>query len=542
METILVVDDEKNYLLVMATLLEDEGFKVLTAESGEHALKLMESAPPDLILTDMKMPGIDGIELLSRAKAIQPELPVIMMTAFGTVEKAVEAMKRGAFDYITKPFQNEELMITVRKALSMSQLVRENRELTQALRERYSFGNLIGKSKPMLEIYRLVEKVSDTRANVLITGESGTGKELIAKAIHYHSPRSQGPFVAVNCSALAESLLESELFGHEKGAFTDARSSRKGRFELSDGGSLFLDEIGEMSTNLQAKLLRVLQERQFERVGGTETIEVNVRVIAATNRDLKQEISAGRFREDLFYRLNVVHVHVPPLRKRTDDIPLLVSHFVKEYSKESGKKGLQISPKALRALYGYPWPGNVRELENAIERAVILCSGHTVELDDLPEDLLQTAPDQPASDTPRAAAGNAGPPSRNGLELDAFISPKVGLNEALEAVEMKLIQRALNRSGGVQAQAADLLGIAKNLMQYKLKKYPPDLLARGPDLDLDVDRFIPPNWDLNQALDAVEKGMIARALEACGGIQAQAAELLGTTKRVVQYKVKKFGL
>ncbi|MEW5724917.1 MAG: sigma-54 dependent transcriptional regulator, partial [Thermodesulfobacteriota bacterium] len=334
METILVVDDEKNYTLVMATLLTDQGYEVLTAQSGEEALSLLQVHDLDLILTDMTMPRLDGIELLARVKQDRPDLPVIMMTAYGTVEKAVAAMKKGAFDYITKPFKNEELMMTIRKALEMSRLQRENRALAEALKERYSFGGLIGKSKPMLGVYRLIEKVADSRANVLITGESGTGKELIAKAVHYHSPRAQGPFVAVNCSALAETLLESELFGHERGAFTDAKATRKGRFEMSTGGTLFLDEIGEMSPNLQAKVLRVLQERRFERVGGNETIAVDVRVIAATNRDLKKEVAAGRFREDLFYRLNVVHIPVPPLRERTDDIPLLVASFLEKFGRE----------------------------------------------------------------------------------------------------------------------------------------------------------------------------------------------------------------
>jgi len=459
MDTILVVDDEKNYLLVMETLLAEEGYEVLTAESGEQALRLMEDSDLDLVLTDMKMPRMDGIELLSRIKEVQPHLPVIMMTAFATVDKAVEAMKKGAFDYITKPFENEELMLTIRKALDMNRLVRENRELTKALRERYGFGNIIGKSKSMLNIYRVIEKVSETRANVLITGESGTGKELIARAIHFNSPRSKGPFVAVNCSALAETLLESELFGHEKGAFTGAHATRKGRFELSSGGTLFLDEIGEMSPNLQAKLLRVLQERTIERVGGSETIAVDVRVIAATNRDLKQEVTAGRFRDDLFYRLNVVHIHLPPLRDRPDDLPALAAHFIKKFSQENKRPDLKISPAALRRIYAYSWPGNVRELENAIERAVILCSGDTIE----PEDLLE---EYDRADQEKAAAEQVAD-----LEVDGFIPVGLSLPQAVEAVEKKLIERALARTDHVQAHAAELLGIKKNVMQYKMKKY-----------------------------------------------------------------------
>ena len=333
----------------------------------------------------------------------------------------------------------------------------ENEELNQALRERYSFGAIIGKSKPMLEIYRLIEKVADTRATVLITGESGTGKELIAKAIHYQSQRADAPFVAVNCSALAESLLESELFGHEKGSFTDAHTTRKGRFELSHKGTIFLDEIGEMAPSIQAKLLRVLQERKFERVGGNATIEVDVRIIAATNRDLKQEVMENRFREDLYYRLNVVHIPVPPLRERTDDIPLLTAHFLKKYSEESaGAAKVKISPDVMRLFFSHHWPGNVRELENTIERAVILCSGDSIRPEDLPDEI-----------TGREAN------SKNALDIDVdeFVPLGLNLTESLEVIEKNLIQRALNRTNNVQAHAAELLGIKKNVMQYKMKKY-----------------------------------------------------------------------
>ena len=458
METILVVDDEKNYLLVMATLLEDEGFEAITASSGAEALKMIDATVPDLILTDMTMPKMDGIALLSHIKEGHAELPVIMMTAFGTVEKAVEAMKKGAFDYISKPFKNEELMLTIRKALDMNRLQRENRELTNALKERYSFGNIIGKSKPMLEIYRLIEKVSEARATVLVTGESGTGKELIAKAVHYNSPRSKGPFVAVNCSALAESLLESELFGHEKGAFTDAKSTKKGRFELSAGGTLFLDEIGEMPSNLQVKLLRVIQERKFERVGGTETIEVDVRIVAATNRDLKQEVSEGRFREDLYYRLNVVHLRVPPLRERPDDLPVLVDHFIRKFSQENNKPNLKITQTAMRRIYTYAWPGNVRELENALERAVILSSGDRIEPEDLPEELDEISRGEQKI-------------GQDMIDIDDVVGIGLPLNESIDAIEKKLIQRALEQTNHVQAHAAELLGIKKNVMQYKMKKH-----------------------------------------------------------------------
>lgn len=372
METILVVDDEKNYLLVMATLLTEQGYEVLTAESGEKALGLVKSAVMDLVLTDMKMPRMDGIELLSRVKQSQPDLPVIVMTAFGTVERAVEAMRKGAFDYITKPFRNEELMMTIRKALEMSRLVRENRELNLALRQRYGFGGIIGKSKLMLEIFRLVEKVANTRANVLVTGESGTGKELIAKAIHAKSRRAHYPFIAINCGAMPDSLLGSELFGHQKGAFTGAVQSRKGFLEVAAGGTLFLDEVGEISPKMQIDLLRVLEERKICRIGSSQPVDVDFRLISATRRDLAKAIDAGAFRQDFFYRINVIKIDIPPLRKRKSDIPLLIEHFLAKYSQETVKHVDRVTPEAQALLMAYDWPGNVRELENVIERAVVL--------------------------------------------------------------------------------------------------------------------------------------------------------------------------
>ncbi|MBW2091043.1 MAG: sigma-54-dependent Fis family transcriptional regulator [Deltaproteobacteria bacterium] len=458
METILVVDDEKNYLVVMSTLLSEQGYEVLTAENGKQALEIIEESDLDLVLTDMKMPKMDGIELVKEIHRINPEQPVIVMTAFGTVEKAVQAMKAGAFDYITKPFQNEELMLNIRKALDMYKLVRENKALTQELRQRYQFENIIGKTRVMQDIFRMIEKVADTQANVLVTGESGTGKELIARAIHQgNQTRRDKRFITVNCAALPETLLESELFGHEKGAFTGAVASRKGRFEIAHGGTLFLDEIGDMSLPLQAKLLRVIQEREFERLGGNRTIKVNVRLVAASNQDLKQKAAEKLFREDLLYRLNVIHLHLPPLRERTDDIPLLVNHFIRLYSQKSGRPDIKVSPEAMRLIYAYHWPGNVRELENVMERAVILCPDQTIRPEDLPEELVSQ---------------EAG--FQTGVELsdiDKFIPPQVQLNEALETIEKQMIERALKRANHVQAHAASLLGIKKNVMQYKLKKY-----------------------------------------------------------------------
>ncbi|MGD8716505.1 MAG: sigma-54 dependent transcriptional regulator, partial [Desulfobacterales bacterium] len=334
METILIVDDEKNYLRVLSAVLEDEGYEILTALSGQEALEIQKASDLDLVLTDMKMPGMDGIKLLENIKAIDPDLPVIMMTAHGTVDKAVEAMQKGAYSYILKPFDNERLTIYTKKAISMYQVVKDNRRLRDEVETKYRFGNIIGKSKAIRKVFDTIRKVAPSGATVLIEGESGTGKELVAKSIHFNSQRHDKPYIAVNCSALAETLLESELFGHEKGAFTGAVAKKKGRFELADGGTLFLDEIGELSQNLQVKLLRVLQEKNFERVGGIQPISVNIRIIAATNKNLKEEMLHGRFREDLFYRLNVVHVVLPPLKDRKEDIHLLVDHFLNKYASE----------------------------------------------------------------------------------------------------------------------------------------------------------------------------------------------------------------
>jgi len=404
METILIIDDEKNYLLVLETLLADAGYEVITSDDASEALEVATSHDLDLVITDMRMPGLDGMEFLAQLRDFQPEIPVIMMTAYATVEKAVEAMKRGAFDYITKPFKNEELILTIRKALEMHRLKRENLLLSQELQERFKFGNIVGKSEVMLQVYEIIEKVAQTRASVLITGESGTGKELIAKAIHFNSPRSDKPFVSVNCSALPETLLESELFGHERGAFTGAVTRRKGRFELAHNGTLFLDEVGDMSSALQVKLLRVLQEMRFERVGGTATLQVDARLVAASNRDLKREVELGRFREDLYYRLKVVHLEVPPLRERRDDIPLLVQHFLRKVARANGLPVKSVSHDALKFLYNHDWVGNVRELENVIERAVILCDGDEIRPQDLPEEFFQKSlpgiTDKPSQEAP----------------------------------------------------------------------------------------------------------------------------------------------
>ena len=449
METILIVDDEKNYLVVLEELLGSEGYEVITVDNSIEALEHIGSPDLDLVITDMKMPGISGMELLEEIKKINFELPVIVMTAYGTIEMAVDAMKKNAYDYITKPFRNEELKLTIKKALEKYRLVKENRLLSEALSDKYRFGNIIGKSKPMLEIYDLISKVSRSRASVMITGPSGTGKELIANAIHYNSPRKDRPFISINCGALTETLLESELFGHEKGAFTGAVAMKKGRFELADRGTLFLDEVGEMPPSLQVKLLRVLQEMEFERVGGTKTIKVDVRILSASNRDIKDDVATGLFREDLFYRLNVIHIEVPSLKERGEDIRMLVDHFIDKYRDNENKK-IELSTEAWKALYNYSWPGNIRELENVIERAVVLNSTGIIGAEDLPVYLSER---------------------KEELDVDNFIPINAPLQKTLEQIEKKIILRALKKCGNVQSRAAEMIGIKKDLFHHKMKKY-----------------------------------------------------------------------
>ncbi len=461
METILIVDDEKHYRVVLSEVLQEEGYASFTAASGMEALDLLKSQVIDLVLTDVKMPGMTGIDLLEKIKEITPELPVIIMTAFGSVEKAVEAMHKGAYTFILKPFENETLIAHIAKSISMYRIVQENARLRDALRTRYHFGNIIGKSKPMQKLYEIIRKVAPTNASVLIEGESGTGKELVARSIHYNSPRKDNSLVAVNCAAFAESLLESELFGHEKGAFTGAAAMKKGRFELADKGTLFLDEIGELPMPLQVKLLRVLQEKTIERVGGTAPIPVDFRLIAATNKILEDEIAKKNFREDLYYRLNVVKAVIPPLRERQEDIPLLMNHFIQKFTRESGSVSQVngISRDAAQILCDHPWHGNVRELENVIERCVILASNELIIPADLPPQIRKT----PGST----------------LDLEG-IPEGVGLAETLSAVEKRMIQRAMHISGNVQTKAAQILGIGKSGLNQKLKKYNLDKELSGP--------------------------------------------------------------
>ena len=456
MPTILVVDDEPNYLIVLSELLRDENFEVYTAPGTDEAISIVKEVDLDLVITDMQMPGKDGSVLMHEVKSHNEDLPVIIITAYAEVEKAVAAMQAGAFSYLAKPFSNDELIATISRAVSHYTLIKENIRLREEMRQRSGFDTMIGKNPQMIQIYELIKKVAPTPASVLITGESGTGKELVAKAIHVNSPREPFPFITVNCAALTENLLESELFGHEKGAFTDAATMRKGRFELANQGTIFLDEIGEIPLSLQSKLLRLLQEKNFERVGGNLTIDVDVRIISATNKDLKEEVQQGRFREDLFYRLNVIHLALPALRDRMDDIPLLVDHFLKKCATNLAKEKLEIAPEALRLLVNLPWEGNVRELENTIERAAILCNDNIIEPDDV----------QPES----VSIDKSSEWSREVDILD-YIPDSVELNDVLYTVEERLLKRALEKTGHVQARAAEQLGITKSLLQYKMKKY-----------------------------------------------------------------------
>lgn len=456
MKSILAVDDEKNYLLVLSALLSEEGYDVLTCQDPKSAVAVIEEESPSLLITDMKMPGMSGMDLLKLAKSKRPDMPVIVMTAFGTVETAVEAMRLGAYHYILKPFQNEELKLLVSRALEMSGLVAEKKRLSEELSSKLGFQGLIFESDAMKKVAELIAKVAPTKTTVLIEGESGTGKEVVARTIHAKSALADKPFIAVNCGALTETLLESELFGHEKGAFTGATSQKKGRFELADGGTLFLDEIAATSPALQIRLLRVLQEQTFERVGGTKTIKVDVRVIAASNRNLKTLIDGGDFREDLYYRLNVFTLRLPPLRERSDDILPLASHYLKLYARETGKHIDGISGAAMRQLTQYGWPGNIRELKNAMERAVVISAGNELSPGDLPMELLETGGQKPVYGIGTTVTN-----------LD-FSRP---LPEMMEEMEKGIIKEALQRSQGIQARAARLLGVSPTNLQYKLGKY-----------------------------------------------------------------------
>lgn len=441
---ILVVDDEPAQLELLSGFLKKQGFETVLAQSATKALEIFRHEPFDLIVTDQKMPDMSGLDLLKAVRAINPEASVIVITAYGTVDTAVAAIKSGAADYLTKPVNLDELLYRVEQVRERGRLLSENRELREALEIHHRIEGIIGEGGRMLEVFSLVRRVAPSEATVLIRGESGTGKELIAKAIHYGSPRASGPMIRVNCAALPETLLESELFGHEKGAFTGALAARKGRFELADGGTLFLDEIGDLPLPLQAKLLRVLQEREFERIGSSKPVRVNVRILAATHRDLEALLKVGQFREDLYYRLNVVTIGLPPLRERREDLPLLMDHFLRLFAQKNRKTIRGFTQEAREILLRYDYPGNVRELENIIERAVVLTR----------DDVIGTA------DLPLSSQG-----------LEGEERKQAGLPATVEAVERKMITEALARSGGVQTRAAEMLGISERALRYKLNKY-----------------------------------------------------------------------
>ena len=451
METILIIDDEKSLLDLLTVVFKKEGYGVKATISAARAFEILEKEEVDLVVTDIKMPGADGMDVLRYARENRPDLPVILITAYGSIAQAVEALKAGALDYVVKPFDVEELKIIVGRGLASKRLKQENILLKRDLKDRYSFEQMIGKSRAMQEIYILIEKVASTDSTILVTGESGTGKEMAARAIHLQGARRDHAFVSINCAALPENLLESELFGHVRGSFTGAVSDKKGMFEMAQRGTLFLDEVGEMSPWTQVKLLRALQERKVRRVGGTDEIAVDVRIIAATNQDLKKRIQEGKFREELYYRLNVISCDMPPLRKRIEDIPLLIAHFLQKYCDKMGKKPKRLTPEVVGLLESYSWPGNIRELENVIERIVAIEDRETVTVNCLPQEIVS--------------------PQKKKLETQALFTPGFSLTGHLDEITKNYIHEALAATGGSLQKAAPLLGLSYRTIRYLIGKY-----------------------------------------------------------------------
>lgn len=449
MRKVLIVDDELGTRESLKMILKKD-YEVFLARDAEEAFIKIKEHSPDLVLLDILLPDLDGLKVLEKIKQSEPEIIVIMITATKTVKTAVEAMKLGAHDYITKPFDLDELRLIVSRSISTKALKEENKRLWEEIDKSYSFGNIIGKSKGMREIYKMIRQIANSKSTVLIMGESGTGKELISRAIHYNSNRKNFPFITINCAAIPETLIESELFGHEKGAFTDAIRTKKGLFEEADGGTLFLDEIGELSLTTQAKILRFLEEKEFNRVGGSKMIKVDVRLITATNKDLTQLIKKGGFREDLYYRINVVPIILPPLRERREDIPLLVDHFIKKFNEENNKNVKGIQPEALELMMNYEWPGNVRELENLMERVIALTSNEYIQPKELPFSLVNVS-------------------KTNGLK-ESILSGQIPFLKAEEEFEREVILDALKRSNNVQSHAAAILGISRRILKYKMDK------------------------------------------------------------------------
>ena len=448
--SILIVDDEEVLQDVLGALVREEGHEAIAARTGEEALALLEREEVDLVLLDLMLPGLSGMEVLRQAREQDPDLVVVVITAFSSIEGAIDAMKKGAFHYIPKPFKNEEVRLTIRKGLERRQLKAENRALKEQLHGRFGFDRIIGKSKPIQQVFDLIRLAAPSKSNILILGDSGTGKELVAKAIHHNSKRRNGPFVTVNSGSMPPDLLESNLFGHVKGSFTGAISNKKGLFELATGGSIFFDEIGNIPLETQAKLLRVIQEKEFMRLGGVDVLKAEVRIIAATNANLEDLVERGAFREDLYYRLNVITISLPPLRKRAEDIPLIANHFLNTYARENEKPIREIASGAMQLLMDYHWPGNVRELENAVERAVVLSTGSILDVDLLPQTVRQPTE----------------------FQLPAAMLPSNGLSlkDAVSAYERQLIVKALQASGGVQKKAAELLNVKPTTLHEMMKR------------------------------------------------------------------------
>jgi two-component system response regulator AtoC len=447
---ILIIEDEENFRHMLSVILKKEKYEVDMASNGEEGLQKIGAEDFDQILCDIRMPGMDGLDFLKEVQKREIDASVIMMSAYGSIDTAIEAMKLGAYDYISKPFKPDEIILTLRKAEERERLRKENEFLRKEIKKEYSFENIVSKNEKMQKMFEVIRKVAQYKSTILITGESGTGKELVARALHYNSNRAQNPFIPVNCGAIPENLLESELFGHAKGAFTDAIRTKKGLFEEADGGTLFLDEIGELPLPLQVKLLRVLQEGEIRRVGESKPIQVDVRIVAATVKDLAKEVSEGKFRDDLFYRLNVLPVHIPPLRERKEDIPLLVSHFINVHNQSLNKRVAGIEPKALETLMNYKWYGNVRELENTIERAIVLTDGDNIGLDNLPYE-IQNFEDKE--------------------QLPSLAEEEYSIKKTSKVLERNLIQKALKKTKGNHTHAARLLEISHRALLYKIKEY-----------------------------------------------------------------------
>jgi DNA-binding NtrC family response regulator len=516
MAVILVVDDEPLQRDILQTILTDAGYETLAASSGEEAVKLAKIYNPDLVLTDLKMKKMDGIELLEKLMAREEPPTVLIMTAFGTIDSAVDAMKKGAFDYMTKPLDKDVVIMTVRRALERTELLRKNLELQQALMDKFKIEGIVGKSKVVQDVIRVIKKVSNSSVTVLILGESGTGKELIARAIHFNSPRAAKSFTAINCAAIPETLLESELFGYEPGAFTGANSRKIGLFEATNGGTILLDEVGDLPPLTQSKILRVLQEREVRRLGGRDSIKVDVRIIAATNKDLEMLMQDNRFREDLFYRLKVVTIELPPLRERREDIPDLAHFFLQKYNQEFGKRIGQIDGQAAKALIDYQWPGNIRQLQSVIEKAVLMCDTDTISIQDIRDELT------------------VGPQQKGILDFEL---PDEGIS--FEEFEKAVLKKAMKKADHVAARAAKLLGMTYKTFWYRWEKFNLDESPTENPAELLFD-FEIPNGGVD--FEDLEKAIIKKAMTKTNYVVSKAARLLGMSEKALRSRWERYGL